>query len=315
MDNRVGERLRQAATQMVKAHDDPVERLKRRRDRKRRNERVLAGVVSMVLVGALVGGTFIVLGERHQGSTIILPGGPTGQNGLTGQNGGGALEPGQYLYMRQTLVKGNDRFSTETWWAPDGSGRQRVTCPTKDCVTYQNGQFIDSYGSESDDTYGPGDFPSDDDLTGLSTDPTTLRQQLIDRTGPNGLSPEPPFSPGPEIGPSVTVGAVLEAILNIAEEPNALPDLKWAVFQVAVGLPGVDVRTGTTDGAGRPASALDISLDGGPAASYSIDPTTSLLMGWGSSNDEGGFVVYDQGIVDSTDVTPTGDQWLFPPAP
>jgi hypothetical protein len=219
--------------------------------------------------------------------------------------------------MKQTLIKGNDRFTTETWWASDGSGRQRITCSTKDCVTYwsPDGQFTDSYGSEGDETYGPGDFPSDDDLTGLSTDPTTLRQQLIDRTGPNGSSPEPPFSPGPEIGPSVTVGAVLDAILNIAEEPNALPDLKWAVFQVAAGLPGVDIRTGTTDGAERPASALDITLDGGPARSYYIDPTTSLLMGWGSSHDEGGSILYEQGIVASTDVTPTGDQWLFPPVP
>src|SRR5580765_6253435 len=107
MDERVGERLRQASVQMVKPPDDPVERLKRRRDRKRKSERLLAGVVSMVLVGALVGGTFFVLGGRDHGSTTVLPGGPSGRRGLAGPNGGiGALEPGQYLYKKQTLLIG-----------------------------------------------------------------------------------------------------------------------------------------------------------------------------------------------------------------
>jgi len=27
-----------------------------------------------------------------------------------------------------------------------------------------------------------------------------------------------------------------------------------------------------------------------------------------------GYVLYNEGIVDSTDAVPTGDQWLFPPA-
>ena len=32
------------------------------------------------------------------------------------------------------------------------------------------------------------------------------------------------------------------------------------------------------------------------------------------ANPEEGTIVYDRGVVDSTDATPTGDQWLYPPS-
>jgi hypothetical protein len=226
------------------------------------------------------------------------------------------LQPGQYLYMRQTLTHKGETFSTETWWALDGSGRQRITCSTQDCVMDKapDGSYSDSYGSAGDRTFGTGQYPIDDDLSGLSTDPATLQQQMLARTAPGGNSPEPAFSPGPELTPGVTAGGLLDAILNVVQEPNGQPDVKAAAFQVAMGIPGVQVRTGGTDGAGRPATVLEFGLDGGAVTDYYFDPDTGLLMGYafeGSSDT----IVYDQAIVDSTDAMPDASQWLFPPAP
>ena len=72
MDSGVGERLRQA-TETVNPPDDPVERLQRRRNRKRRNERLSATVVSLVLVGALVGGSVAVVHGMHRGTGVTNP--------------------------------------------------------------------------------------------------------------------------------------------------------------------------------------------------------------------------------------------------
>jgi len=297
---------------------DPFESLQRRRTAGRRNERLLAGTVSMALVGGLLAGTLTVLAHSQHGTGTTLPGGAglSGSGGAVGQPGTFVqLGDGQYLYMKQTLALHGDTFSTETWWATDGSGRERITCSNQTCVTDSSPGFVDSYGSPGDTTYGAGQFPIDDDLTGLSTDPDTLRQQLLERTAPSGHSPEPAFSPGPELTPGVTVGSMLDAIENILSDPNGDPALKAAVFQVAAGVQGVDVKPGVTDPVGRPATVLAIpGLDGGNGTNWYFDPTTDLLMGYGPT-DGSKLFTFDQGIVASTDDTPSGDQWVFPPAP
>jgi hypothetical protein len=317
-DQHLGERLRRASA-LVDPVDGSFERLERLRRRKRRNERLLAGAVSMALVGGLVAGSLAMLRVRG-GPTTIAPAGSAPSHARAGGPGTGSavsLPAGRYLYIKQTLLVGDETFSTETWWAADGSGRERITCSTQDCVVHAapDGSFVDQYGQEGDQTFGPGQFPVDSDLSGLSTDPDLLLAQLVERTAEGGRSPEPPSSPGPEIGPGVTAGSVLVAIWNILLDPNGTPDLDAALFKVASGLEGVQVRTGVTDTVGRPATALVMpGLGGGDPTTEYFDPGTSLLMGTAPQGDAGRFV-YDRGIVDATEAVPTGDQWLFPPAP
>ncbi len=267
----------------------------------------------MVLVGGLLAGTLTVLAHSQHGAGRVVPGSGGGSVGRPGA--GVQLEPGQYLYMKQTLSLHGDTFTTETWWATDGSGRGRITCSNQDCVTERSPGFVDSYGTPGDDTYGAGQFPTDSDLTGLSTDPGTLLDQLIERTSPSGHSPEPAFSPGPEVAPGVTVGSLLDAILNILNDPNAQPALEAAVFQVTSGIDGVQVRSDQSDPAGRAATVLVVpGIDGGDASNWYFDPATNLFMGYGPADGSREFT-FDQGIVDSTDATPSGSQWLFSPAP
>jgi hypothetical protein len=267
--------------------------------------------VSLALVAALVVGSLAVIDATRTGNGNPAAGGGRGEGPATPVE----LLPGQYLYMRQTLAYHGGTFSTETWWATDGSGRMRITCSTRDCVTDTGPGYLGAYGSPGDETFAAGKFPVDDDPSGLSTDPDTLRQQLVERTAPSGASPEPVFSPGPELAPGVTVGSVLYAIENLLNDPNGDPAVKAAVFQVAGGLEGVQTRTGGTDPVGRPATVLIFpGVDGGPASNWYFDPASYQFMGNGPANGTK-LITVEQGSVVSTDVTPTGDQWFFPPAP
>jgi hypothetical protein len=318
-DTDIGERLRRSS-RVVSPPDefDHFERLQRRRSRKQRNERLLAGGVSVLLVGALVAGSLTVLRSAHSGHGAPAAGGAGGggRGGLTGRGVGSPmdLQPGQYLYQKQTLTYHGETFSTETWWATDGSGRMIITCSNQDCQTDSGPGYASFYGSPGDHTYGPGKFPTDSDLTDLSTDPATLQGQLIERTSPGGHSPEPEFSPGPELTPGVTVGSLLDAIMNIVNDPNAQPGLVAAVFRVTSTVDGVVVHTNQSDPAGRGATILVVpGIDGGHATNWYFDPTTSLFMGYGPTDGSREYT-FDQGIVDSTDTTPSGDQWLYPPA-
>ena len=311
-DTGLGERLARSS-KLVTLPDDheAFEGLQRRRSRKQRNERLLAGGVSVVLVGALIVGSLLVLRSTHTGEGSPSAGGAASRGGAGSRM---ELQPGQYLYERQTLTLHGNTFTTETWWSTDGSGRMRVTCSNQTCEEESGPGYASYAGTPGDHTYGPGHFPADSDLTGLSTDPATLQEQLVERTSPSGHSPEPAFSPGPELAPGVTVGSLLDAILNILNDPNAQPDLVAATFQVTSGVDGVQVRTNQADPAGRAATILVVpGIDGGHPSNWYFDPATSLFMGFGPTDGSREYT-FDQGIVDSTDATPTGNQWLFPPA-
>ena len=293
---------------MVNPPDEPFERLQRRRGRKHRNERLLAGAVSLALVGAVLGGTLLVLGNRQHGTPGSQPGSsgshPLGAAGMTGA--APAMPAGAFAYVKQIMVQPQGTMTIETWWAADGSGRLEHSCSNPDCTK--------DYGFPPSGVFEPGKFPTDDDMTGLSSDPATLQAQLIVRTAPGGRSPEPAFSPGPELAPGVTVGSLLDAIVNILEDPNGSPELKAAAFDVAAAQPGVQQRSGV-DPAGRPATILEFAMDTGGPVDYSFDPTTHLLMAEGAPGQDSTYTLYDRGIVASTDAAPTGDQWLFPSAP
>jgi hypothetical protein len=278
--------------------DDLTRARERRRTRRQRRTAAMVGMVSMVVIGALLVGLRF---ETHGHGAALSGGGVRAR-------GGSALAPGQYLYLRQSIVVDNGRIVTQTWWASDDSGRIAFDCTVPNCAK-----------TSPTGTYGPGDFPTDDDVSGLSADPSVLLGQMEQRTAPGGSSPEPEFSPGPELTAGVTTGSLWDAGSNILQDPTGGPDLRAALVQVLSNLPGVQVQTGVTDPAGRPATALVLNgvLDGGAPRAMYIDPTSDQLMAEGAPPGSGGptgSVLYDEGVVGSTDAPPSGGEWLFPPS-
>jgi hypothetical protein len=292
------------ASKLVSNPADPYGRLVARRTRKRRNERLTAGFVALVVVGAAIGVTAAALHStsRHRRTTGSGSSAP-------------ALQPGQYLYRQETIQPGPDDPNgvvIQTWWATDDSGRVTDVCPDP-C----------NYGVDAG-TFGPGKFPGDSDVSGLSTDPDVLFDQMIQRTSPSGSSPEPAFSPGPELASGVTAGSLRVAVQELLMDPNGSPDLRAALFEVAQRIPGMEVTEGTTDPSGRPATKLSFELPrlpGEPGGTWELyfDQASGQMMAErfvaapGAASPGG--MVFNEGIVDSIDVVPTGDQWLFPPAP
>jgi hypothetical protein len=318
----LGERLRVAGTNLPAPEGDALERLVRRRERGRRNERVLSAVVSLALVGGVLAGTLVVFGRVGGTGTSAGSGGDYHLGTHLGMRTGSApaLADGSFVYRTQTVTTHGDgvvdpadlAYTITTWWANDGSGRLEYSCITPPDCQSENG-----FGPTG--VFGPGAFPTDDDMTGLSSDPDKLVLELIARSGDGGSSPEPAFSPGPELKPGVTVGTVLDAIVNILDDPNGSPELKAAAFDVARSMPTVDEADGMTDPAGRSAIRLRFSMDTWGSVDYFFDPATHLVMaevsGGPGTTDASSTTIYDEGIVDSTDATPTADQWLFPQAP
>jgi hypothetical protein len=301
-DEELSERLRRAS-RVVSSPEDPLERLRRRRVTKRRHERLAAGAVAMVLFVAVVGG-----------SLFALRGGGAGRRHVTGSGGGTALPlgPGQYFYDRMTIVlptetDGENTFMQggtvviESWWAEDASGRVRAT---------NNGA---GYGLPEEGTWGPGDFPVVDDISELSTDPATLYEELRQRSASDGASPQPDVTPTGNDQTKET-GGLWRAVKYLLEFPHATPEFRAALLQAAELIPGVQRVEGVTDPVGRSAYALTIDIENF-SDRIDVDPLTlqplaleSTLEGQSAAL----YQIWEEGIVDSTDAPPSGDQWLTP---
>lgn len=253
----------------------------RRRDRKEVRRRIGAFVVALGICAALVLGLLSVV-RGQPGQTMPAFGGPTGPRL--------GLADGEYVYTRlNCVVLGQPSEGTlscpdiQTWWALDGSGREIV-------------------GSR-DSSYGPAGFPADTgDLSYLSLDATMLERQLRDRTAPDGASPEPyaEFTPGPGQEGHVTAGLV-RAIGELLQDPNAIPSLKAALFQVLAGLQGMHVVEQTTDPVGRPANELWIETEE-QMHHWWFDPQTEQLLATGSGYGDGTswlWIVERSGVTDS----------------
>jgi hypothetical protein len=188
----------------------------------------------------------------------------------------------------------------ETWWSPDGSGRKEAESTTS------------SYGVGPTGTWGPGRFPvMEDDLSGLSTDPDDLAAQLRERSAPGGASPQPSVTPGP--GRDQESGALWRAVSDLLEMPNAVPELRAALFQIAVGIQDVRVVEGSSDPVGRDAVALAFRSEGADQELF-FDPDTLQFMAKVENYGVEGawyLIVIRTGIVDSTDERPEGRELLF----
>jgi hypothetical protein len=307
-DEELKERLRRAGG-LVRPLEDPLESLRRHRAAKRRRERLLSAAIGMLMVAGILGGGLAVLHGLHDDGAGPERSGP-GASGLV-------INPGQYFYLKQIEIAGpggdGSRTEQETWWAPDGSGQLRFG-------TNRPEKYV-PYPPEG--VYGKGEFPLpwQSDLSSLSTDPSVLGQQLRERSGADGGSPAPEFASEGEFasdgaGPPTT-GRMLAAIRHLLDLPQALPDLREALFQVAADLPGVERKDDVEDPLGRNAVALELTHDGvGGHWVLFFDPENHQLMAESEARSDLGtvypFMLFESGIVDARGAEPSDDQLLFP---
>ncbi len=316
------ERARQAVT----PPEDAFERLKRRREWRVRRRRAGSAVVALTVAGVVLGGALFALRTTASGRTgLTNPGqGPTARNGASLVAG-----TGQFYYDRvaQVYTSGKSdqgvlftRTLTEQWWAPDGSGRIRTTSEPAFASEQDRQTWIDQTGpiqpQTDDTTYQAGAFPTDGDISGLSTDPVELAKQIEERTATGGASPEPDTTPSPGIPGST--GAEWKAVVeNLLQRADAPPALRSALVQLVEGLPGVQRIDDVHDPVGRAAFELRLPSGDGDESVF-VDPNTLQPLAWtiAAGGDPGvyGYVeVVDAGaVVDGTTQAPQDGAGYLP---
>jgi len=317
--------LSRAGRQAPPLAPDSFERLARRRARRARRGRATAAAVSLAVAALAIGGAFLAFRPHGQ------PGGSAKiRSAAAGMDLSVAAD--QYAYEKTVTYsygpEGDgqgwplyvDRFTEESWYRADGSGRD-ATVDANDFFTAADRRtFVQQMGQEppavapSDKTYGAGDYPTDTgDVSYLSTDPATLLTQLQDRSAPTGRSPQPSISasPGQVPADTLTVWGAIQHFLLFG--PNATPAQKAAMFEVAEQLPGVDVVQSSTDPVGRPGVLLRLQVQG-TQEEYWFDPTSEQLLATRSTLESGTWIpsmpngtvvgmeiVTASGVTDSTD--------------
>lgn len=299
--DRLDERLRRTG-ELVSPPEPAMERLALRRDRRRRNRRIASTMVALAVAGGGIGGAVY-------GMSALVDGRPTAPGAPAAPaeaNPPPPLQTGQYFYEKVTLLLPDayglraGRVTEETWWGPDGSGRREGRSTTPD------------YGLGPVGSWGPGEMPVED-LSGLSMDPDVLAQQLVERSAPAGASPQPPGTPPPDV--EVDSAMLWRAISHLLEMPNAEPALRAALFEVAAGIPEVELLRDAVDPVGRRAIALRLSVGDGTFEEY-FDPDTLQLVASVEDYGSGAAwyrIVESAGIVGSTEESPQGSELLIPP--
>ena len=292
------ERLRRAG-EVVSPPEPALDRLARRRERRHRNRRVASAMVALSVAAGGIGAAVMAMGALADRETVQTPAAAPGAKPPP------PLGPGEYFYEKTIRLLphayglAGGRVTEETWWGRDGSGRRVADSTTPD------------YGLGPTGTWGRGEMRVED-LSGLSTDPDVLAQQLRQRSAPGGASPQPPGTPGPGVGEDSA--SLWRAIGHLLEMPNAEPALRAALFEVAAGIPEVDVRRDVEDPVGRRAIALDVAMGNGAFTTF-FDPDALQFLA--SVEDYGGGAFYriveSAGIVGSTENKPQGSQLLVPP--
>lgn len=245
---------------------DAFERLVRRRERHRIRQRVAAGVVALLVALAGIGGALWALGRGTEGDLPERR--PAAGLDLT-------AGPGQYYYERTVtfeLAPTSDdpsfrfvrREGSEIWWARDGSGRSRSLLLGIDFFRPEDRErYLEEVGpidigKAKEETWEPGSYPHENDVSSLSLDPDDLYGQLVDRSAPGGASPQPRVTPGPGQDPST--GGVWRAINALFADDRSA---RWeaALVGVAMRLPSAVIEEGILDPVGRPAIALRITTE------------------------------------------------------
>lgn len=274
--------LQRAGRQAPPLDDDPLERLRSRREQKARRGRVTAATVSLTVAVVAIAGLWSAFRPHNVATT-------------RGHTAAGSADlsvgPDQYVFRKMvTYAYGPEgdganwplfveRDVARTWYRADDSGRS----VTDGQLTYfteadrQADQGLHDTPVPSDVSYGAGQYPLDvGDLSSLSTDPAVLLGQLRDRSGVTGTSPEPPISPGP--GQGADTGMLWGVIQSLIDAPEATPAQRAALFEVAAGLEGVQVTQAATDPVGRPATLLSTTNGEGIESEWWFDPASEQLM-------------------------------------
>ena len=259
-----------------------LERLATRRDRRSTRRRVGASVVALAVTLAIVVGAVSALSRQGAGNGGSSTAASDGF--VFGPPSDVSLADGQYVYTRTTttfytsLKDSVDRYSekTETWWATDDSGRIEA---------WSEGQGTQSRMLAAGE-FGTGEYRSNfGSIAGLSTDPATLEQQLIDLLQSDGKPGASPFMPTPAPGGEYPLGERMIMAANGLLESSVSPELKAALFQVLADQPGVTVVREGTDPVGRPAIELRWNdVNNAWMQRVWFDAQTQQPTAWGQAN-------------------------------
>jgi hypothetical protein len=292
------EDLRRAA-QRVAPPEDGFQRLLSRRIERRRNERVTAGLVALTVAVAGIGGAVLALRTTAPADR---------QRGVVGTGGGSGprleMRPGDYLYVKTVIISETGQTDLETWWGLDSSGR------------IESVEGDPRYGAPPSEAFGSGEFPVWSDLSGLSADPQALARQLRDRSAPGGSSPQPAVTPGP--GHTEESGGLWRAVTDLLfAMPNTTPDVRAALFEVALGIAGVEKVTDVLDPVGREAVELRIASEGAERQIFfapgSLQPMALVETAVDQEDAHWYRIVVSAGFVSSNEEVPAPEQAFFPP--
>jgi hypothetical protein len=292
--NDVRERLRRASERLTPP-DRAFERLLEREARKRRQGRVAAATVALLVAFAVIGGTLTVL------SGLLREHVEPGSGGMGQVDPRLILDPGEYFYLGIRSSEAPDGWIRDegTWWALDGSGEVR-----------NNSTRQDKYPNPPTGIYAAGEFPAElfagEDVSALSTDPESLAAQL---------QTESPYTDVlmSHSEPERTWRVVTFLLLDY---PNVTPELRAALFKVAAGVENVRRTEHVEDPAGRSATALSFTSEQDPVTwTAYFDPATRQLMAWTSVYEDNppAWIALESAVVNAPGAQPTAEEWLFPP--
>jgi hypothetical protein len=198
------------------------------------------------------------------------------QQAATVAAGGEALVIGDgYLYTKRDALwrfQGGDKFMylrpvlREDWVAADGSGRIReavgelIFLSEADRKAFLAGGFT-VYALNED--FGRGELEPGYDVASFPTDVDGMREVVRHLTVP---SDSRPF----EAQMFLTIGDLLR-------DPLTPPAVRAGLYQVAAGLPGIELLGETTDRIGRPGMAVAMTMHQLQEVIV-FDPTTSELL-------------------------------------
>jgi hypothetical protein len=209
--------------------------------------------------------------------------------------------PGQFVYTQEidlgaatwpthpgNNVMGPDTYTVlqpitrQTWIGPDGSGRiaESAQGPQTFLSPADKAKWL-AAGSPAhpesliNQTFGPLGLPYFN-LSALPTDPADLAALFSEgRVGSQGLITN---TSGKYFPPSVNeeIGYI-GSLLDPSDETYASPALRAALYQVAAGLPGIQLLGTVTDSIGRSGTGISYSNQGRQTVLI-FDPTTSALL-------------------------------------
>jgi hypothetical protein len=243
--------------------------LRRQRQRQLRT-RVLA-VTGVAAAAGLVAGVLVLPSGGHSGGTtgaaqtIQLTAAQKTLYGLSAAAAGVHRPAGRYVVMAEKSIDLANGSGSDDEVGPKTSVIDTITGGG---VMYQDIKVSGKNGDPQPPAVlkaGPGTSPTTKQLDAMPTSPAKLRAFLLAQAKQQlsqayaemaqqakkaGKKIPTPFPKGPQ---PTDNDLVFEQAANLLWEPHLSPELRSALYKVLADTPGVQVKTGTTDSAGRPA--------------------------------------------------------------